>query len=1405
MGQIITGAKGNSGSGDSGGNRGTEIASIAYMKILLALSEGEIAGGFTGKEIYLDGTPLLDDNGNANFPGVTWEWRSGMISQDYIAGFPAVENELSTGVEIKYGTPWVRAINNTQLSAVRIRFRCPNGLFYTRDSGGKNGIRVEFAIDLSTDGGAYVEYGTDSADGIANTGYERSYRVDLPVAKSGWSIRIRRLTPNATDGRTADTTRIESITEIIDAKLTYPNTALLFIQLDSKLFDGKTPTVTVKTRGLKIRVPSNYDPEGRTYSGTWDGTFKWAWSNNPAWVFYDILLNPRYGLGRRLSADQVDKWNLYQIGQYCDSPVSDGLGGTEPRFLCDIYLSQRADAWTVLMDLANIFQGMLSWSNNLLTVDADMPRALDPDFVFNKSNIVGSFSFSSSSEKSNYSAALMTYSNPANGYQDDQAPYYSRDMSVRFGFNVYEGSAVGCTRESEGQRRGAWVVETNRNDNVVEFKTGQEGRIPRIGKVIGISNARQAGRANGGRISAVLGRKITLDRMTTAKAGDTLIINLPSGIAQGRPIESVSGRAVTVSTQYTETPTVESAWVLDQSDLAIQQFRVKRIVINDDKTVTINGIQYDPNKFPRVDNGAVIDSRPVTVVPPRGQSAPTNITISTSYRVEQGIGITTMEVTWDRVNNAVAYEAQWRQNGGEWINVPRTGNTRFTVDGIYAGAYLVRVRAINALDIASIWGVSAETQLQGKVGKPPAPVGLIATGIAWGIKISWGFPAGAQDTQNTEIQYSQGATFETPLLLSDVPYPATEYTQMGLRAGQQFWYRARLVDRLGNKSDWTDPILGTSSTDVDEIAADILSVMGSTEVFKDVVENAVETSQKFAEVAASVEANADQLAVAVGASRQAAESIINTNLALSDVVVRQSAQNGANSAELTQMREVIATETEARVTDVTRLEAKTDQNAAGVTQLTQALADETEARATAVTQLTAATTAAAETGAQNTAAITELDQAVTSLDSATASRFDELSGKTANASGGVQSMAVASIENTLAQVSQQVKQSVQYGANAASIQRVESAVASSNEATAQSLLQLRTDVAGNTSSINSLSQSVSSYQQASATQINSLSVTVNGHTSSIATNAQAVADINNNLNAMYSIKVGVDANGMRYAAGMGLGVQNTPAGMQSQVIFLADRFAVMSQAGAAVTLPFVIQNGQTFINDAFFRDASIQFGKITDSLKSDNFVSGPGGAGWNLPKSGNAELNNVTVRGTVYATNGSFTGTVYATDGDFKGTVYANKIVGDVVNMFSLPGGRFKVEAQKQIDFYRQVTWVAGTPYDVTIAIPTFVVWNESTNYNNAMDVYININGRDITVVPLGLKLSYVATSGDARQVNNYAPVTGSLDIPANSGPVTIRVGIRGISTGGDNISMQPSMVLITKRNSPNFTGYSGN
>ncbi|MEH0867521.1 TipJ family phage tail tip protein [Phytobacter diazotrophicus] len=1250
----IQGRKGGSSSSRTPTEQPDDLQSVAKAKILLALGEGEFSGGLTGQSIFLDGTPLLNADGSSNFSGVTWEFRAGTQAQPYIQGMPGSENEISAGgITVSSATPWTRTFTNPQLSAVRLRLKWPS-IFRQEDDGDLVGYSINYAIDLQTNGGAFQTVINTSVSGKTTSGYERSHRINLPAGATTWTVRLRKITADANSAKIGDTMTLQSYTEVIDAKLRYPNTALLYIEFDSSQFNGSVPQISCEPYMRVIRVPDNYDPVTRSYSGTWQGGFKWAWTDNPAWIFYDLVVTDRFGLGDRLTAANIDKWMLYQVAQYCDQLVPDGKGGDglEPRYTCNVYVQDRNDAYTVMRDFAAIFRGMTYWGGNQIVALADMPRDVDYSYT-NANTLDGKFTYSSSTSKTRYTSALVSYSDPANAYSDAMEPVFEQDLVRRFGFNQLELTAIGCTRQSEANRKGRWGILTNNKDRVVTFSVGLDGNIPQPGYIIAVSDRDLAGKVTGGRISAVSGRVLTLDRVPDAVAGDRIMVNLPTGASQSRTIQAVSGNKVTVSTVFTTTPEAQAVWVVESDSLYAQQYRVVSVTENDDGTFTIVGAAHDPDKYARIDTGAIIDQRPVSVIPPGNQSAPSNIVISSYAVVNQGISLETMRVSWDQAPNAISYEAQWRRNDGDWVNVPRSSTASFEVPAIYTGRYLARVRAINAAEISSGWGYSTETTLTGKTGNPPKPVGFTASdNVVFGIELNWGFPANTDDTLKTEIQYSTTGTTDDAVLLADVPYPLRKYQQMGLKAGQVFWYRAQLVDRTGNESGYTDWVRGQASVDVSDITDAVLEQIKDTELFKDLIENAVESSEKVAELAEAVRQNADQLAAAVGANRQTAEAIIGNALAIADVVVRQSAQNGANSASFTQLREVIATETQARVTDVTRLEAKTDQNSAQVTQLTQALSDETQARATAVDTLTAQTE-------DNTANVTQLTQAVSTLDSSTASRFDELSGKTANAAGGVQNTAVALIQNTLAQVSQDVKQSVQYGANVASIQRVENVVASSNEATAQSLLQLRTDVAGNTSTISSLSQSLSSYQQASATQINSLSVTVNSHTLSIATNAQAVADINNNLNAMYSIKVGIDANGVQYAAGMGIGVQNTPNGMQSQVIFLADRFAVMSQAGAAVTLPFVIQNGQTFIRDTFIQDGTVGNLKIGNYIQSNTW-DGTGNVGWHINKSGYATFNGVTVRGTVYATDGEFTGKINATSGTFKGTVQAESFIGDV-------------------------------------------------------------------------------------------------------------------------------------------------
>ncbi|ENI5447675.1 DUF1983 domain-containing protein [Citrobacter freundii] len=821
MANKITGRKGGSSSSRTPTEQPDDLQSVAKAKILVALGEGEFAGKLTGKDIYLDGTALENADGSQNFSGVTWEFRAGTQAQKYIQGIPGTENEISVGTEVSSATAWTRTFTNTQLSAVRLRLKWPS-LFKQEDDGDLVGYSVNYAIDLQTDGGTWQTVLNTSVTGKTTSGYERSHRIDLPQAGSTWTIRLRKITTDANSAKIGDTMTLQSFTEVIDAKLRYPNTALLYIEFDSSQFNGSIPQISCEPRGRVIRVPDTYDPETRTYSGTWTGAFKWAWTDNPAWIFYDLVVSDRFGLGHRLTAANIDKWTLYQVAQYCDQMVPDGKGGngTEPRYTCNVYIQDRNDAYIVLRDFAAIFRGMTYWGGDQIVALADMPR--DVDHSYTRANVVGGrFTYSSSTTKSRYTTALVSWSDPGNAYADAMEPVFEQALVARYGFNQLEMTAIGCTRQSEANRKGRWGILTNNKDRVVSFDVGLDGNIPQPGYIIAVADELLSGKVMGGRISAVNGRVIKLDRVADAVAGDRLILNLPSGASQSRTIQVVNGEFVTVTTAYSETPQAEAVWVVESDELYAQQYRVVSVSDNDDGTFSITGAWHDPDKYARIDTGAIIDQRPVSVIPPGNQSPPANIVISSFSVVQQNISVETMRVSWDQAQNAIAYEAQWRRNDGNWVNVPRSSTTSFDVPGIYAGRYLVRVRAINAAEISSGWGYSEEKTLTGKVGNPPKPVGFATTPINWGVRLNWGFPANTGDTLKTEIQYTANSDFSNPLLLSDVPYPSAEYTQLGLKAGQEFWYRAQLVDRTGNESGWTDWVRGESNANADDYLGDI--------------------------------------------------------------------------------------------------------------------------------------------------------------------------------------------------------------------------------------------------------------------------------------------------------------------------------------------------------------------------------------------------------------------------------------------------------------------------------------------------------------------------------------------------------------------------------------------------------
>ncbi|HBO2173235.1 phage tail protein [Pseudomonas aeruginosa] len=1188
--QHLTGRKGGSSKPKQPSIARDSLQSVATAKLLLAVGEGEFAEGPSDQDIYLDNTPLMDASGNVNFPNVKWEWRSGSVDQDYIPGIPSVENETTVNVELRSDIPWVRSVTNTQLSAVRLRFAWP-ALQKQESSGDVNGYRIEYAVDVSTDGGAYQQVLLDAVDGKTTSRYERSQRIDLPAATTGWQVRVRRITPNQNSSLIADTMLIAGLTEVIDAKLRYPNTALLYIEFSAEQFSN-IPAVTVECKARKVQVPTTYDPELRTYTGVWDGSFKSAWTNNPAWITYDISTNARFGLGKRIKPWMVDKWELYKIAQYCDQLVPDGKGGQEPRFLCDLNLQSRSQAWTLLRDIAAIYRGMSYWAQGQLVSQADMPRTADFDYVFTRANVIdGKMTYGAASARTRYSRALVSYDNPANNYDTDVTGYSDAPLLRRYGDNPVELSAIGCTRESEAQRRGKWAVLTSVQDRTITFATGMEGRIPLPGYIIPVADSLLAGREIGGRISAVAGRVVTLDRVTQAKAGDRLIINLPSGRAEGRTVQSVNGKAVTVTAAYSETPEPELCWALDADDLAVQLYRVMSTKRDENGQWTINGLQYEPSKFDHIDTGARLEERPISIIPVTTVQPPASVTLSSRWTIDQGLAVSTMTITWPAVEGAVAYDVEWKKDSGNWIRLPRAGTTSVDVTGIYAGGYLARVRAVSAFDITSVWKSSILTQLSGKTGAPPALAFLRTTSGPWKIGLEWGFPAsGAADTAYTEIQQSvtPGGSEQNATALGLFAYPTDTHTLTSLAAGARLAFRGRLIDRTGNVGPWSAWVDGISSTDASEY---------NELITKEYVESAL-GEQFFADI--------DQMQIDISGLQDQIDN-------LTDVLAY----------------------------DPTKAYAKNDIVRVGnrLYQAKQAVplnASPPNATYWAdIGQSIETANGLAQQVSTNTADITELDgkveAAASSLDVLqAAARREPATGEKADALKGWDTIARAATEVTVranedeAQAKRTSLLEARTGTAEGRIATVESVVASNNAVTVQRLDQITGQVASNASAISTEQTVRANADSALGQRVDTVSARTDTNEANIQTTSQAVTSLDGNVKALYSVKLQAHANGQKYAAGWQLGFDSGTS--VTTMAFQADRFLWFNSSSGQTVAPVSIVGGQMFINSAMIQDGSITNAKIGNVIQS-TALGANGEPLWKLDKGGAFTMNSATSGG----------------------------------------------------------------------------------------------------------------------------------------------------------------------------------
>lgn len=881
------------------------LISNATVRMLLALSEGEtvpISAEDLPKRVYLDGTPVQNDDGSVNIPGVTLEYRNGTPQQEPINGFPAVESETRINVELKKSSAWVRNITNTEIDAVRIRMNFR--LVIQQKDGDRVGGRIEYRIEYRKVGdSAYTVAFNGAVDGKQKDNYERDHRIDLPKSSTGWQIRVTRLTDDSTSDTTVLNSGIVAVTEIVDARVRYPWTSLLFVSFDAKSFQN-IPTISIKMGGRLVLVPSNYDPVNHTYSGSWNGTFKQAWTDNPAWIVYDIILHKRFGIGRRIPSSFLNKWTMYSIAQRCDELVTNADGTQNRRYTCNVYIQKREHAWIVIRDLASIFNGMVSYSNMQLQFAQDAPAEVR-HVVTNDDVVNGTFEYSYGSMANRRGIAMVTFDDPKAHYKTQTTVAQIKDLVERYGVEPLEVSGIGCTDEYEAQRRGLWALLSNTNDMQISYRVGLSGIKYLIGDVVGIANRYVQGGQFGGRVAGASGTTITSDRMISdhVAIGDRVIVRQAgSDGTYNRVINAIAAdrMSFTVDGANLDIQSGE-VFLLDTKVLAPELIRITKITYNEqDNNFTVTGLQYSHSKYLQVDTGARIEDRPTSLIPTGQVQAPANVVAEGYSIVNQGIRSANVNCSWFTVDQAVSYDIQVRrtsQSNGQWsqgwTNLASQSSTSVDLTNVLTGTYQFRVRSVSRDGGSSQWVESNQVFVDGKRGSIPAVAGLNGVGIVNGI--TWRWVTGTDDLidmKSTELQFQRidgnGAPVGGWIDLSVVTYPTGTFTQSGLKFAERVQVRARFVSSYSDAGEWSAPVMAMTSDNMDDYYQNI--------------DDAIKGSDTYGELTSGIKDVSDSAQAAKDAAQAAqvtADGAVTTNQQQQQQLNNQLAEIQKNAQAIT--------------------------------------------------------------------------------------------------------------------------------------------------------------------------------------------------------------------------------------------------------------------------------------------------------------------------------------------------------------------------------------------------------------------------------------------------------------------------------------------------------------------------
>ena len=828
---LIAGAGGKKSSGSSRTpvEADDTVNSRAMASILDLLGEGVVGGLINGaKSIFIDGVALENEDGSFNYSGVTWDFRDGSQDQSPMPGFDFVETPKAVNTQLKTTNAVTVAIDNDDADRVRVIMKFPSLRSIDKKTGDTNGTSVQFKFQLANGNGSFYdviatgEISSDVTLTAKKTGvYYRSYEIQLPKPGRAYKVRVLRLSADSNDQYLFNDTWVDSIGEIVDTPMNYPNSVLVGLKVNSEQFGSSMPSRSYLIRGLKIRVPSNYDENTNTYNGVWDGTFKLLSSSNPAWILFDLLTNARYGLGKFVSESMIDLGQLYQIGRYCDEEVDDGFGGKEKRFAINTQITSRQDAYRLIQDIAGAFRGMVFWAGGMVNIMQDSPS--DPVMLFTNANVKdGLFTYKGSARKDRPSVALITYNNKQDGYKQNVEYVEDQEAMARYGERKTEAVAFGCTSRGQAHRVGLWLLYTARMDSdMITFTAGLDASFLMPGETVLIQNKYRAGKRNSGRIVSFTKNSITLDAPVSLKKSGSFIriINQEGKIVE-RDINETGDNITKVTFKTAlataDQPVANGVWTITEPDLVPMRARVVAIAQGETPgSFDITVVQNNASKYQAIDNGATLVPENTTVLDPT-YSKPSNLVVSEgTYLSSPGNLSVKLMLAWE--GKSPEYWVSWRRsdegNVSNWQSARATEEQYEIVNVAENGRYDFQLYSVSFGGKKSEI-ITAVYQVKGTMTPPGAPTSLTAVGDYRNVVLNWVNPDSV-DLAQINVYASKTNKLDTATLIAQAA--TTTFTHAGLGDNETWYYWIRAVNKRGMVGQ-PNSNLGTEATTRDVLS-----------------------------------------------------------------------------------------------------------------------------------------------------------------------------------------------------------------------------------------------------------------------------------------------------------------------------------------------------------------------------------------------------------------------------------------------------------------------------------------------------------------------------------------------------------------------------------------------------------